>query len=127
MSQTNTNTNNGSGNTNRNQISGRGGRGQGGSGGKGRGGRRCDCRNNSIAIYSFKGKMKDGCISKITITETGHRATQYKKIIDTLPVLCADKNCRCINDVLSTWINLDKADLTLPYLRPMVKHLQCRN
>ena len=59
--------------------------------------------------------MNDGCISKLTITETGHRATQYKKTIDTLPVLCADKNYRCIDDVLCNWTNLDKADFTPPY------------
>ena len=29
--------------------------------------------------------MKDGPISKLTITETGHWAIQYKKIVDTLP------------------------------------------
>ena len=44
--------------------------------------------------------MKDGCISKLTITETGHRATQYKKIIDALPVLCADKNYRYIDNII---------------------------
>ena len=35
--------------------------------------------------------MKDGCLSKLTITESGHQATQYKKVIDTLPVFCADR------------------------------------
>ena len=49
--------------------------------------------NNSIAnTYSFEGKMKDSPISKLIITKTGHRSTQYKKIVDTLPVLCVDKN-----------------------------------
>ena len=51
--------------------------------------RACD---NSIADYLFDGKMKDCPISKLTITGTGYRATQYKKVIDTLPVLCPDKN-----------------------------------
>ena len=59
--------------------------------------------------------MEDSCISKLIITETGHWATQYKKIIDTLPVLCADKNYRRINDVLCTGTNLVKADFTPPY------------
>ena len=67
-----------------------------------------DCRNNLIAKYSFEGKMKDGCISKLTITKTGHQATQYKKIIETLPVLCIDKNFRYINDVLCTWTDLEE-------------------
>ena len=67
--------------------------------------------------------MKDGCIPKMTITETGHRATQYKKIIDTLLVLCADKNYRYIDDALCTWINLDKADFAPSYPNPA----QCSN
>ena len=41
--------------------------------------------------------MKDGPISKLIITETGHRPTKYKKITDTLPVLCADKNYQGID------------------------------
>jgi len=92
----------------RTKSSGNSGRDQGGSGCRGRGGRGNYCRNNSIAKYSFKGKMKVGCISKLTITGTGHRAIQYKKIIDTLPVLCVDKNYRCIDDVLCTGTNLVK-------------------
>ena len=59
--------------------------------------------------------MKDGCISKLTITETGHRATQYKKIIDTLSVLCAEKNFTYINDVLHTWTNLQEVTFLPPY------------
>ena len=69
MSQTYTNTSNGQ---NR-QISRRGGRGQGSPNGSGRGDRRNNPGNNSIAKYSFEGKMKDGPISKLTITKTGHR------------------------------------------------------
>ena len=59
--------------------------------------------------------MKDGYIYKMTITESGHQANQYKKIIDTLPVLCVDQYYRCIDDVLCNWIDLDKADFTPPY------------
>ena len=98
MSQTNTNTNNGQ---NRNQNSGRGGRGRGGPGGK--------CRNDRaiklIAKYTFEGKMKDSPISKLLVTETGHRPTQYKKIVDTLPVLCADKNYQGLDDVIRNGID----------------------
>ena len=36
--------------------------------------------------------MKGGPISKLIITENRHRRTQYKKDIDTLLVLYADKN-----------------------------------
>ena len=57
--------------------------------------------------YSFKGKMKDGPISKlIIITETGHRPTQYKKVIDTIPVLYTVKNHQGLNDVIHNRINL---------------------
>ena len=76
MSQTNTQANNGQ---NRNQNSGRGGRGRGPNSGSGRGDRRNDHRNKTIATYAFEGKMKDGPISKLLITETGI-PTQYKKI-----------------------------------------------
>ena len=85
MSQTNTQANNGQ---NRNQNSGRGGREQGSNSGNGRSDRRNDRGNKSIAKYSFKGKMKDGPISELTITETGHRSSQYKKLWDALPLLC---------------------------------------
>ena len=53
-----------------------------------------------IAKYAFKGKMKEGSISKLIVTKTGHIPTQYKKIIDTLPVLCADKNFQGLNEVI---------------------------
>ena len=69
-----------------------------------------DRRNKSIAKYLFEGKMKDGSISKLIITETGHRSTQYKKIVDTLPVLCADNNFRGLHDVIWTQNDLVEAD-----------------
>ena len=46
--------------------------------------------------------MKDGPISKLLIIKTGHRPTQFKKITDTLPVLCADKNFQGLDEVLRT-------------------------
>ena len=55
-----------------------------------------------ITKYSFKGKMKDGPISKLTITETGHRPSKFKKLWDTLPVFCTDKNYSGLNEVLCT-------------------------
>ena len=55
--------------------------------------------------YLFEEKMKDGCISKLIITDTRHQATQYRRIIDTLPVLCADKNHRGIDDMLCNRID----------------------
>ena len=44
--------------------------------------------------------MKDGPLSKLTITKGGQRATQYKKIVDALPVFCADKEYKCIDNVI---------------------------
>ena len=44
--------------------------------------------------------MKDGQISKLLITETGHRPTQFKKINDTLPVLCMNKHFQGLNEAL---------------------------
>ena len=90
MSQTKTNTNNGQ---NQNQISGRGRQGHGGPSSSGLGDHRSNSHgNNSIEKYSFEGKMKDSPISKLTITKTGHRPNQIKKITNALPLLYADKN-----------------------------------
>ena len=36
-------------------------------------------------------KLKDGLISKLIITKTGHIPSQFKKINDALPVLCVKK------------------------------------
>ena len=96
---TNTNTNTGAGNTNRNHNAGRGRRGQGGSDGQGGGSRGNNCRK-TVAKYSFEGKKKDGPLSKLTITEGGQQATQYKKIIDALPVFCADKRYKFNDNVI---------------------------
>ena len=81
MSNTNTNTNNGH---NMNQNSGRDGQSQGGLTGGGRGNRRNGCGNTTIAKYAFEGQMKDDPISKLLITKTGQKPTQFKKITDTL-------------------------------------------
>ena len=47
-----------------------------------------------------------GPLSKLTITEGGQQATQYKKIIDALPVFCADKRYKFIDDVI--WTNTEQ-------------------
>ena len=44
--------------------------------------------------------MKDSPISELTITETGHRPSQFKKLYDALPVFCADKNYGGLNEIL---------------------------
>ena len=46
--------------------------------------------------------MKDRPISKLTITKTGHRPSQFKKIRDALLVFCADKNYGDFNEVHRT-------------------------
>ena len=57
--------------------------------------------------------MKDGPISKVTITKTGNKPSQFKKISDALPVLCADKNFWGLNAV---WCDLVKTDFMSPFL-----------
>ena len=116
MSQKNTNTNTGTSNTNRNQNTNSSGRGQGDSGGKGRGGPGGDHRKNSIAKYLFEGKMKDGCLFKLTITKTGRQATQYKMIIDALPIFYEDKNYRYIDDIICTGTKLLEVAFLPTYL-----------
>ena len=97
MSQTNIHTNDG-----HNRNSRRGGLGGESPNDSGRGDRRTNRGNKSITKYSFKRKMKDIPISELTITETGHRPFQFKKIYDGLPVFCADKNYVGLNEVLHT-------------------------
>ena len=105
MSQTNTNTNNGQ---NQNQNSKRGGQGRGVPNSSGRGDRQKGRGSNLIAKYSFEGKMKDGPLSKLTITGTGHRPSQFKKLWDALPVFCADENYQGLDKVLC--IGCDKVE-----------------
>ena len=38
--------------------------------------------------------------SKLTITESSNRATQYKKIVDALPVYFADKGYQYVNNII---------------------------
>ena len=59
--------------------------------------------------------MKDGPISKLLITKTGHRPTQFKKITDTLPVLCADNNFQGLDEVIWTGCNLVETDFIATY------------
>ena len=46
--------------------------------------------------------MKDGPISELTITEKGHRPSQFKKLWDVLPVFCADRKYGGLDEVLRT-------------------------
>ena len=111
MSQTYTHTNNGQ---NWYQNSGRGGRGQGPNS-SGRGDHRNNRGNKLIAKYSFKGKMKDGSISELTITETGQRPSQFKKIYDVLLVFWADKNYGGLDEVFRTGRDKFKDDFMPAY------------
>ena len=79
-----------------------------------------DCRNNRrnnliVNKYSFEGKIKDRPLSKLVITKIGHQPTQYKKIVDTLSVLCADKNYWGIDDVIWTGNDLVEGDFMPTY------------
>ena len=59
--------------------------------------------------------MKDGCLSKITITESTHQAIQFKKITDALPVFCTDKGYRYINNVRCANTELLEVAFLPPY------------
>ena len=59
--------------------------------------------------------MKNGSLAKLTITKGGQRATQYKKIMDALPVFCADKGYKFIDDAIWTNTELLKAEFLLAY------------
>ena len=59
--------------------------------------------------------MKDGLISKLTITKTGHRPSQFKKISDALPVFCGDKNYQGLNEVLRAGRDLVETDFMPAY------------
>ena len=76
MSQTNTN--NGQ---NWNQISGRGGQVQGAPNGSGRGDRHNSHKNNSIAKYSFEGKIKDGPISKLQLQKQSIDPLNWRRLV----------------------------------------------
>ena len=62
--------------------------------------------------------MKDGCLSKVIITDSGHRAIQFKNIIAALPVFCADKNYRYINDIICTGTKLREGSFLPAYPDP---------
>ena len=62
-----------------------------------------------------KKKMKDGPISKLTITKTGHRPSQFKKIRNALPVFCADNNYGGLDEVLRTGRDQVKNDFISAY------------
>ena len=59
--------------------------------------------------------MKDGPISKLTITKTGHRPSQFKKFSDALPVLCVNKSYQGLNEVLHTGLDPVKDDFMPNY------------
>ena len=59
--------------------------------------------------------MKDGPIFELTITETGHRYSQFKKLSDALPVFCADKKYGGLDEVLCTGCDKVKDDFMPDY------------
>ena len=74
--------------------------------------------------------MKDGPISKLIITKNGYWPTQYKKIVDTLPVLCTNKNHRGIDDAIWTRNDLVEMNFILTYPNanqwPTTHHVEVR-
>ena len=70
------------------------------------------CGNTMIIKFAFEGKMKDCPISKLLITKTGHKPTQFT---NTLLVLCAYKNFRGLNEVLGTGIDLVESNFMPTY------------
>ena len=99
MSQTSTSTNTNNGH---NRNSGKDGRGQGAPNDSSLDDCLTNCGNKSIAKYSFKRKIIDSRISKLAITETGYRPSQFKKIYDTLLVFYTDKNYSGLDEVICT-------------------------
>ena len=59
--------------------------------------------------------MKEGPLFKLTITKGGQQTTQYKKIIDALPVLCADKGFRYVGEIIRTNTELVEATFIPTY------------
>ena len=59
--------------------------------------------------------MKDGQISKLTMTKTGHRPCQFKNIGDAFSLLCADKNFRVLNKVFCTGRDQVETDFMQDY------------
>ena len=59
--------------------------------------------------------MKDGLLSKLTITKTGHRPSQFKKICNVLPLFCADKNYQGLDEFLRTGHDKVEDDFMLAY------------
>ena len=59
--------------------------------------------------------MKESPISKLTITKTGHRPSQFRKLCDALPVFCADKNYGGLDEVLRTGRDKVEDDSMLAY------------
>ena len=59
--------------------------------------------------------MKEGHLFKLTITKGGQQTTQYKKIIDALPILCADKGFRFVGEIIRTETELVEATFIPTY------------
>ena len=62
--------------------------------------------------------MKDGPIYEPTITETGHRPSQFKRLYDALPVFGANKNYGGLDKVLYTRRDQVKGDFMSAILTP---------
>ena len=65
--------------------------------------------------HRLKVKFQDGYFNKLTIYEYSNQATQLKKINNTLPVLCADKGYRHLENIINNNDELDKVTLMSLY------------
>ena len=59
--------------------------------------------------------MKDDCLSHLTKTDGSTRAIQHKKIINALPVFCADKGYRFVDEIICKNTELTEADFQETY------------
>ena len=111
MSQTNTNTNNGH---NQNQNSGRSGRGQRGPAAEAAAiaATIAETINHNICIWR---ENENSPISKLLITKTGYRSTQYKEITNTLPVFAQIRTIEVSMLSFGTEIDRVKTDLIPTY------------
>ena len=64
--------------------------------------------------------MKDGCLSKLTITESANIAIQYKKITNALLIYCVDKGYQYINNIICANTELLVAAYLLVYLNAVL-------
>ena len=61
-----------------------------------------DCGNSTFADSLFVWKLENNCISNCSITKSGPRLNQLKKILEALDSLCQDKHYGYIPYIICT-------------------------